>query len=85
MELHYLTWLRSRIGKEAETRDLPSGVETLAQFRDWLLRQDPAYACLKTYEDVINISVNGTVVEKPDVHRIKPDDKIIFFSPLAGG
>jgi sulfur-carrier protein len=85
MELQYLSWLRNRAGKAKETVSLPQDVKTLSEFVDWLSRQNGTYEALFSYRSIINVSVNGQLVQDWKMFSLKDDDKISFFSPLAGG
>ncbi len=85
MEIHYFSWLRNRVGTAKENISLPDDVTTPQKLVDWLSAQDAKYKALFTYVNVINISVNGQVVEDWNNHEIKNSDSISFFSPMAGG
>jgi sulfur-carrier protein len=85
MELQYHSWLRNRAGKAKESVSLPDGVETLAGLAEWLARRDAVSAALFSYRSIINASVNGEMVGDWESCRLADDDKISFFSPLAGG
>lgn len=85
MEISYLSWLRTRIGKSAETLAVPEGVSTLDELVDWLIKKEDAYHALSAHRSIINASVNGDIVSDWAGCTVKNGDKITFFSPLAGG
>jgi sulfur-carrier protein len=85
MDLQYHSWLRTRAGKARESVSLPEGVTTLSELVDWLARQNGVYEALFTYRSIINASVNGQMVQDWKGVHLKENDKISFFSPLAGG
>jgi molybdopterin synthase sulfur carrier subunit len=85
MDVHYLSWLRNRIGKSSESITLPPEIATLDEFVAWLVGQHPSYHALHSYRSVINASVNGSMVQDWSACAVSDKDKINFFSPLAGG
>jgi molybdopterin synthase sulfur carrier subunit len=85
MEVHYTAWLRNKAGKARETIDPPQDVKTLAGLVDWLCGTGAEYQSLFSYRSIINASVNGSVVQDWNSQPVSRDDKIIFFSPMAGG
>lgn len=85
MELHYHSWLRNRAGKAKEQVNLPEGIQTLAEFVDWLAQQNGVYQALFSYRSIINASVNGKMVQEWKSFQLTDTDEISFFSPLAGG
>lgn len=85
MEMQYFSWLRNRVGAARETMPLPSGVNTPKQLIDWLSGQNDKYKALFSYLSVINVSVNGCLVEDLENFTLNDNDKISFFSPMAGG
>jgi molybdopterin synthase sulfur carrier subunit len=85
MELHYFSWLRNRAGTSKETVSPPPDVRTLKELISWLCGQNAKYPALFSYRNVVNISVNGQLVEDWEQCALKNDDKVSFFSPMAGG
>jgi len=85
MEIHYFSWLRNRVGAAKETVFPPQDVTTPRKLVDWLSLRHEKYRALFSYLSVINVSVNGQLVEDWENHALHHDDKISFFSPMAGG
>lgn len=85
MEVQYFSWLKNRVGTAREDIPLPIEITTPQQFIDWLCTQNGKYQALFSYLNIINVSVNGHLVEDLNSFVIKNDDKMSFFSPMAGG
>lgn len=85
MELHYFSWLRNDIGTAKENICPPIETNTPQKLIDWLKNQDQKYQNLFSHIDVINISINDEVIEDWENYKINNDDKVSFFSPMAGG
>ena len=85
MEINYFSGLRFHIGVPKENVSLPPGINTPKQLIDWLCQQNGKYKALFSYISVIKIAVNGHIIKNPEGFIIKNDDKISFFTPMAGG
>ena len=85
MEIHYFSWLRSRIGAARETVSPPPEVTTPGKLVDWLSGRDSRYRSLFAHPGAVTISVNDRLVEDWENHALQSDDKISFFSPMSGG
>jgi len=76
----YFASLKEAIGTGAEQLELPAGITTIGQLRDWLVGQ--GRAALTTAKN-LRCAVNHDMV-KPDA-AIKDGDEIAFFPPVTGG
>ncbi len=76
----YFASLKEAIGTGVEQLELPSGVSTVGQLRDWLVGQ--GRAVLATAKN-LRCAVNQDMV-KLDA-AIKDGDEIAFFPPVTGG
>ena len=85
MEIAYFSWLKNRVGTSKESISLPAEVKTLKDLIEWLVRKENKYQVLSSYASVINVSVNGSLVEDLDTASVKDSDNVSFFSPMAGG
>lgn len=85
MKIHYLTWLRNRLGKPQETIDLPANTSDLPGLITYLSSQGDNYAAVFSDMTHIKISINGQVIEYDAPVTIHNDDTVSFFSPMAGG
>lgn len=85
MKIRYSSWLKNRLGVEEESVSPPADVNTPERLIDWLCAQNKKYADVFSHRDIISVSVNDTLVENPGGHPLKSEDKISFFSPMAGG
>ncbi|MBP5986838.1 MAG: molybdopterin converting factor subunit 1 [Azonexus sp.] len=76
----YFASLKEAIGTGAEQLELPGGVSTVGQLRDWLAGQ--GRAVLASAKN-LRCAVNHDMV-KLDA-AIKDGDEIAFFPPVTGG
>ena len=83
MQILYFAWVRQKIGKGAETVDLPEGVETVAQLIDWLKAKGDEYAF--AFEDLSAIRAAVDQTHQPLDASIKGAREIAFFPPVTGG
>jgi molybdopterin synthase sulfur carrier subunit len=76
----YFASLKEAIGTGVEQLELPAGVSTVGQLRDWLVGQ--GRAVLATAKN-LRCAVNHDMV-KLDA-TIKDGDEVAFFPPVTGG
>jgi molybdopterin synthase sulfur carrier subunit len=76
----YFASLKEAIGTGAEQLELPGGVSTVGQLRDWLVGQ--GRAVLATAKN-LRCAVNHDMVNLDAA--IKDGDEIAFFPPVTGG
>jgi molybdopterin synthase sulfur carrier subunit len=81
--LLYFAWVRERVGRAAETVELPVPVETVADLVAWLQTRGPEYAHAFERPDVIRAAIDKAHV-KPSV-AIAGAREIAFFPPVTGG
>jgi molybdopterin synthase sulfur carrier subunit len=81
--LLYFAWVRERIGKSAETVDVPAGVTTVRDLMAWLAERGPEFAHAFEKPDVIRAAIDK-VHARPDA-RIAGAREIAFFPPVTGG
>jgi len=76
----YFASLRETFGTAGETVELPAGVVTVGQLRDWLVGQGrDALATAKNLRCAVNQDM-----AKADA-PIRDGDEIAFFPPVTGG
>ncbi len=85
MELHYFSWLRNKVGTAKENISPPTEINTPQKLVGWLTTQEEKYQSIFEHIEAINISINDEIVSDWENHTINGDDKISFFSPMAGG
>lgn len=83
MQIHYLTWLRNRIGLASENIELPAEVATVSHLIAWLESKGRNYEAALKNKSVINVSVNGTLATHD--HPVSNADEVSLFSAIAGG
>ena len=76
----YFAGLRESLGMSGESLDLPAGVTTVGELRDWLVGQ--GRAALGTARN-LRFAVNQDMA-RPDA-AVHDGDEIAFFPPVTGG
>jgi len=82
-KLLYFAWVRERIGRSAETLELPAGLVTVADLVAWLQTRGPEYAAAFERPGLVRAAIDQTHV-KPDA-PIAGAREIAFFPPVTGG
>jgi molybdopterin synthase sulfur carrier subunit len=83
VDLIYFAWVRERIGRGAETRDLPAGLETTRDLIDWLKSQGEEYAHAFENPDQIRVAIDHAHADHDA--PISGAREIAFFPPVTGG
>jgi len=79
----YFAWLRERVGRAHEERDLPDDVSDVAGLVIWLRAQGRNYESAFAVPRVVRCAVNQ-VFASPDT-LVQPGDEVAFFPPVTGG
>jgi molybdopterin synthase sulfur carrier subunit len=83
VDLVYFAWVRERIGKSAETLELPDTVRTVANLLNYLKGLGEEYEMALEHDRVIRVAI--------DQEHAEPDDPIAgareigIFPPMTGG
>lgn len=83
INLVYFAWVRERIGRGNETRDIPAGIETARDLIDWLKGQGEEYAHAFEKPDAIRIAIDQTHADHDA--KIAGASEVAFFPPVTGG
>jgi molybdopterin converting factor subunit 1 len=83
VSLLYFAWLRERVGRSAESVDLPEGVATVGALVDWLKTRGANYVSAFDTPRVVRCAVNQDFAA-PDA-PVRPGDEVAFFPPVTGG
>ncbi|MDR1828946.1 MAG: molybdopterin converting factor subunit 1 [Methylobacteriaceae bacterium] len=83
MTLVYFAWVRERIGKRFEQRDLPADVRTVGELMDWLKGQGAGYAAAFADDSVIQAALD--YVHAPKDASLENVREVAFFPPVSGG
>jgi len=81
--LIYFAWVRERVGKSRETRDIPVDIETATDLIAWLSQQGEEYALAFEDPDAIRIAIDQ--VHASHDKAIAGAKEIAFFPPVTGG
>ena len=83
MKLVYFAWVRERIGKEAETVDLPAGVKSVADLLALLKARGDGYAAALEHQEVIRVAIDHEHVGHDT--PLPADGEVALFPPMTGG
>ncbi len=83
MQIRYFAWVREKVGKEAETLDVPAGLVTVADLIGWLKSQDERYEAALEEEDAIRVALDQMHVEHDE--PLGTAREVAFFPPMTGG
>ncbi|GAB0118243.1 molybdopterin converting factor subunit 1 [Acidisoma sp. 7E03] len=83
VDLLYFAWVRERIGRAAETLELPAGVATVGALIAHLRARGGGYAEALAETARIRCAVNQDFAV--DSTPIKAGDEIAVFPPITGG
>ncbi len=83
VRLVYFAWVRDRIGKPEEMRDIPDEVETVADLMRWLKAQGEEYEYAFENETIIRAAIDK--VHASGQTPVASAREIAFFPPMTGG
>jgi molybdopterin synthase sulfur carrier subunit len=83
MKVLYFAWVRTKTGIAEESLALPSGVDTVAQFLDWLKARGPGFAEALKQPGFVRVAVNQEFA-RPET-RLTDRDEVALFPPVTGG
>ena len=83
MKILYFAWVREKVGRAEEIRDLPESVRTVADLIAWLKAQGPEYENAFAQAKVIRAAIDRAHV-KHDA-ALAGATEVAFFPPVTGG
>ncbi len=83
IKLVYFAWVRDRIGKPEEERDIPNDVATVGDLVRWLKTQGEEYEYAFENEAIIRAALDKT--HAPGSAPLGEAREIAFFPPMTGG
>ncbi len=83
VNLLYFAWVRERIGRGSETRDVPDDITTPRQLIAWLSEQGEGYA--HAFEAAATIRVAIDQAHADHDQPLAGAREIAFFPPVTGG
>ena len=83
VDLVYFAWVRERIGKPAETIDLPEDVRTVGDLLNHLKGLGEEYQLALEHDRVIRVAINQEHAEHDE--PIAGAREIGIFPPMTGG
>lgn len=81
--LMYFAWVRERIGRGSETREIPASVTTAGDLIAWLSGQGEEYAHAFAKPESIRVAIDQ--VHAGHDREIVGAKEIAFFPPVTGG
>ena len=83
MQLHYVAWVREKIGRADEVVSPPPEVATVNDLIGWLSGRGEGYAAAFADLATVRVAVNQEYVKMD--HPVAAGDEIAFFPPVTGG
>ena len=83
LELVYFAWVREKIGKPAETIDIPAGVVTVGDLLNHLKGLGEEYQEALQHDRVIRVAIDQEHAEHDE--KIAGAREIGIFPPMTGG
>ncbi len=83
MQLLYFAWVRERIGRGEEQRDVPVNVVTVASLLDWLATLSPGHAAALADRGAIRVAIDQEFAWMEA--SIDGAHEVAIFPPVTGG
>ena len=83
INLIYFAWVRERVGRSHETRDIPADIVTAGDLIAWLASQGEEYALAFSNPDAVRVALDQTHADHGQA--IAGAKEIAFFPPVTGG
>lgn len=83
LSILYFASLRESLGTERESIDVPAGVATIAELREWLCARGGVWASALAEGRNVRAAMDQTI-SRHDA-RLHDDAEIAFFPPVTGG
>ena len=83
MKILYFAWVREKIGRAEEVRELPETVRTVAELIAWLKLQGPEYENAFAQAKVIRAAIDRAHVRHDAA--LAGAKEVAFFPPVTGG
>lgn len=83
MKILYFAWVREKVGRAEETREVPDSVRSVADLIVWLKTQGPEYENAFAQAKVIRAALDRAHV-KHDA-PLAGANEVAFFPPVTGG
>lgn len=83
MKILYFAWVREKVGRAEETREVPDSVRSVADLIAWLKTQGPEYENAFAQAKVIRAALDRAHV-KHDA-PLAGANEVAFFPPVTGG
>lgn len=83
MNLVYFAWVRERVGRGSETREIPANIVSAGDLIAWLASQGEEYANAFAKPDAVRVAIDQ--VHADHGQPIAGAKEIAFFPPVTGG
>lgn len=83
VRLLYFAGLREKLGSGGEEIELPSGIRSIADLREWLMAREGVWREALAGRTRLRVAVNQDMAG--DDTPVKAGDEVAFFPPVTGG
>ncbi|VVE26883.1 Molybdopterin synthase sulfur carrier subunit [Pandoraea eparura] len=83
IELRFFASVREALNVAEEHVEVPAGIATVGDVRQWLCRRGPAWAEALGEQRALRMALNHTMV--PATTRLTDGCEVAFFPPVTGG
>jgi len=83
LKILYFAWVREKVGRAEEVRDLPESVRTVADLITWLKTQGAEYETAFAQAKVIRAAIDRAHVKHDAL--VAGAKEVAFFPPVTGG
>ncbi len=83
INLVYFAWVRERIGRGSETREVPAGITSARDLIDWLRGEGEEYARAFEKPEAIRVAIDQAHADQ--AAPIAGAREVAFFPPVTGG
>ena len=83
MIIHYLTWLKHRIGKDFDEIDIPETVQSISELIDYLCSLSHQHQQTLQHKQNIYAESSGQILDHNE--KINNLKELSLFAPIVGG
>ena len=86
IKLRFFASVREQLGCSELTVELPAGIRTVGQVRDWLILRGGDWAAALSHDKPLRMAYRQNMCEASEpLSEAGPEQEIAFFPPVTGG